>query len=347
VSASEEDDHDLPPPLNLPTFKPVVHAHEILQAVEAIGHNLDDLGKFIRQVQSIDYGLNAEVEFSTLLAWLGNCEMVHRLGQEVMPSDVNRKWNVPDLFALFRRGTDRFSAMIEVKTTKGTILTFKPWYIENLLRYCSLHSQRLLIAWRPRNVALWFLVSPEHLRPVGDTLQLDLEVAWKNSLMGCLAGDFSIHRYEGAGLYVEMGRDSEKLATDNGYEARYVIQKVEWRDGRGNAYEKLPLSITSALLTKAIDHETVEDPIITKAWVCDGSFVYAQEVLRTVVTFWSQDEGPIRWNHVYENFDGILSRARLDDGLQKYFGVFVHILVHQILATWPVFLSESWRVFGE
>lgn len=335
--------YDLPPPLRLPAFKPVVHAHEILQAVEAIGHNLDDLGKFIKRVQHIDYGLNAEVEFSTLLAWLGQCEMTHRLGQEIMSSERDEKWNVPDLFTVFRRGTDRFSAMIEVKTTRKPILTLKPWYIENLLRYCSLHSQSLLIAWRPRSVGLWFLVSPEHLKPVDDTLQLDLECAWKNTLMGCVAGDFSIHRTDGSGLYVEMGRDGEKLPTDNGYAARYVVQKAEWRDGRGNAYEELPLEITSALLTKAIDYESVEDPIVTKAWVCDGSVVYAQEVLRTLATFWSQDEAPVRWNHVYENFDSIPSGSRICEVTQKYFGAFIRIVGHQYPETWPPFLPDSWK----
>ena len=180
MSEQEDEDYDLPPQLRLPDFSPILHGHKILQAVEAIGHNLDDLGKFIGQVQHIDYGLNAEVEFATLLAWLGHCEMAHRLGQAVVSSDREQTWNVPDLFVVFRRGVERFSAMIEVKTTKERVLSFKPWYIENLLRYSSLHSQRLLIAWRPRSIGLWFLVSPEHLRPVGDTLRLDLEVAWKN-----------------------------------------------------------------------------------------------------------------------------------------------------------------------
>ena len=346
MSELEDDDYDLPPPLNLPTFKPVVYAHEILQAVQEVGHNLDDLDKFIRRVQHIDYGLSAEVEFSALLAWLGNCELVHRLDQQVMSSDRDPKWEVPDLFALFCRGTSRFSAMIEVKTTKEAILTFKPSYIENLCRYCSLHSEHLLIAWRPRSIALWFLVSSDHLIPVGDKLQLDLEAASKNSLIGCLAGDFSIHRYEGAGLYVEMGRDSEKLPTSTGYTARYVIQKVEWRDVRGDAYNKLSLPITASLLTSTIHHEAVEDSIITKAWVSDGSFVYAQQILRTVVTFWSADEGPVRWRHVYENFDTILSRASLHDELQRYLGVFVHIVAHQTPAIWPAFLHESWRVRG-
>src|ERR1700677_1765318 len=122
------EEFDLPPQLKQPPFKLNQKAHEILQAIEACDYKLDDLGLFIKQVQQFDYGLTAEVEFATLLAWLDQCEMVHRLDQKVWSSERDSKWNVPDLFAVFRRGTDRFSAMIEVKTTNDMERDFKPDY---------------------------------------------------------------------------------------------------------------------------------------------------------------------------------------------------------------------------
>ena len=116
------------------------------------------------------------------------------------------------------------------------------------------------------------------------------------------------------------------------------------RDGQGNAYATLPLAMRSVLLTKAVHCETAEDPVITKGWVCDGSIVYAQEVLRTVATFWSPDDVVVRWNHVYQNFDRILSRARLHEGLQRYLGIFIRHVIHQIPGPWPTFLPDSWCV---
>jgi Holliday junction resolvase len=337
------EEFDLPPQLKQPPFKLNQKAHEILQAIEACDYKLDDLGLFIKQVQQFDYGLTAEVEFATLLAWLDQCEMVHRLDQKVWSSERDSKWNVPDLFAVFRRGTDRFSAMIEVKTTNDMERDFKPDYIEHLRRYSAVHSQPLLIAWRPRSVGIWFLVSADCLKPGGDMLKLDLETAWKNNLMGCLGGDFSVHRYEGCGLFVVMHRDSEKQPTANGYSARYTIEKAEWRDANGNSYEQLPQPISSILLTKAVSCEFVEDPYCTQAFVCDGSFIHAQEILRTVARFWLDDDELVRWNHVYGNFDAILSREQLHADLQRYFGIFVQYVIHQLPSTWPGFLPEVWR----
>lgn len=343
MSEAEHEDHDLPPPLGTPSFDPVRQGHNLIRAVEDVGYTVEDAAKFIGRLKNIDYGLNAEAEFATLLAWLGRCEMVHHLGQEVMSSDRRRKWHIPDLFVVLRKGGERFSAMVEVKTTGDELLVFKNEYIEGLRNYCSQHLQPLLLAWRPRCIGPWFLVSPEQLHSEGDKLRLDLETAWKNSLMGCLAGDFSIHRVEGSGLFVEMDRQGEKAEAEGGYSAPYVIRKAEWRDGQGRAYESLSLPITTTILTKAAPLDHVGDPTITKAWVCDGSFVHAQEVLRTIVTFWSADDGPIRWNHVYDNFDRILSRDRLLEGLLANLGTFVKFIGHLLPSSLPASVPESWR----
>jgi Holliday junction resolvase len=342
VSISEEP--DLPRPLKLPTFKPNQNAHEILKAIEACGYKLDDVPSFIKQVQHFDYGLAAETEFATLLAWLGRCELVHQLDQRIWSSQKQIKWTIPDLFAVFRNGSDQFSAMIEVKTTSdGRIRDFKSEYIERLRHYSALHSQPLLIAWRPRALGIWFLVPADCLKPEGDVLKLDLENAWKNNLMGCVAGDFSVHRYGGCGIYVVMHRKSEMHPIADGYSAEFVIEKVEWRDRTGNPYQKLPLSISSALMTKGESCKSDEDPYHTEAFICDNSFVLAQEILRTYVTFWSEHNDLVRWNHVYDNFDAILSRDKLHADLQSYFGIFIKYLLHQLPSTWPSFLPESWR----
>lgn len=113
----EEEKHaDLPPYIGMPEYKDSDAAHTIIEAAEDVRWDFDDKAKFIKRVRQIDLGLSAEDEFAALLAWLGRCELVHRNGQKGF-SSTGRKWHIPDLFALFQKGADSFSAVIEVKTT--------------------------------------------------------------------------------------------------------------------------------------------------------------------------------------------------------------------------------------
>jgi Holliday junction resolvase len=343
VDDQAEKHADLPPAIVMPEFDGLNAAHTIIEAAEDVRWNYDDKAKFIKRVRQIELGLSAEDEFSALLAWLGRCELVHRNGQRYLTSNKGRKWDIPDLFALFRQGADSFSAMIEVKTTKKGTLKFKFSYINGLREYSYLHSRPLLIAWRPRYFGFWLLFDPDHLKPVDDKLQIDFEEAYKNNLLGCVAGDFSIGQVEGAGLYFRMRRDGEKCPIDSGYSARYIIDEVGWRDGGGTPYERLPRSVKYALLTHAVDFESVDDPYITQAFVSGGGMVHAQDILRMIVTFWLRGNEPVRWSHVYQNRDLLPPRDELLTDLQGYYGSFIRCIIHQKPGRWPGFLPETWK----
>lgn len=187
------------------------------------------------------------------------------------------------------------------------------------------------------------LFDPDHLKPVDNKLCIDFEEACKNNLLGCVAGDFIVGRVEGAGLYFRMRRDSEKYPTATGYSARYIIDQVGWRDGNGTEYERLPRSVKFALLTHAVDFESVDDSYITKAFVSSGGMVHAQDILRMIVTFWLRNNEPVRWNHVYHRRDVLPPRDELLADLQGYYGSFIRCTIHQKPGVWPGFLPLDWQ----
>lgn len=339
----DEKTADLPPPLRMPGFNPVDAAHTLIEAAEDVRWEFVDKAAFLKRVKHIEFGLSAEDEFSALITWLGSCQLVHRNGQDWQSSCDATKWNIPDLFAVFRKSDLSFSTMIEVKTTSDGPLRFTEAYVRGLREYSALHSQPLLVAWRPREFGVWMLFDPDHLQSDAGKLVIDFETAFKNNLLGCVAGDFFISRLEGSGLYFRLRRDSEKVPKESGYSAVFVYEDIGWRDAQGRTHKRLPRAVKYMLLSNSDFLDSVEDDYITKAIVARGGLLQAQDVFRTLVTGWLRENEPMRWKHVRENRDVLLPRDELLEGLQAYFGTFLHYVIHHLPNSWPTCLPKAWK----
>jgi Holliday junction resolvase len=219
-------------------------AHAVVKAAERLGWDLSDPGKFLGQVQHVEYGLSSEMEFAAILRWLGWCSFVHRLSEDVLEDRARSVWAVPDLFAIFSVGGQTCSALIEVKTGVDTVLKFKKSYLQRLETYAALLNQPLLIAWRPRSIGFWMLFDPAIAKPIDDeNVAVSFGLAIKNDLMSLLAGDYYIAPTEGAGLRLEYERIGEKQPTADGYEAIFRVSDAYLHDAAGVRTEAVPAQL--------------------------------------------------------------------------------------------------------
>jgi hypothetical protein len=72
----------------------------------------------LARLQQLQHGLDPENELALILSWLGNCRLVHKLGQEQLPLDSPGEYRVPDLLAAFEHNGKIVPVLIEVKTTE-------------------------------------------------------------------------------------------------------------------------------------------------------------------------------------------------------------------------------------
>jgi hypothetical protein len=319
-------------------------AHALVRAAEQVGWDIATPVKFLRQVQHVEYGLSAEMEFAAILRWLGWCGFVHRLSEDVLQDPARSRWNVPDLFAVFSTGGDTCSALIEVKTSEGAVLEFKKSYLERLQAYADLMKQPLLIAWRPRILGFWILFDPHIAQPVGnESLKVNFGDAIKNDLMSVLAGDYYIVPEEGAGLRLEYERIGEKKSTADGYEAIFRVSSAYLHDAAGVRIDNVPDSIVWAIFATVADRQKIADDSIVQSFVASGGLTRAQLVLRTAVGFSLNEEERIHWKAVGNNLASVLSCDSLLHDAEARFGTFMSYIFHQQPQEIPSFLPTNWR----
>lgn len=317
-------------------------AHVVVRAAEQLDWQLDDPKAFLRRVQHVEYGLSSEMEFAALLRWLGRCPMVHRLSEDVL-ADTEVPWSVPDLITVFSLAGSIFPALIEVKTTKRPILKVKKTYLSRLQAYAKLLHLPLLIAWRPRSIGFWVMVDPIQISPVdANTLSLNLNDALRNDLMSLVAGDFYIVPEQGVGLRIEAMRISAKIPTDDGYEAKYRINKACILDSDRNEVNKVPNSIIWMIFSAMHYHQEVTDKAIVQSFLTHGGMIRAQMVLRTAGSFPLEEGQRIHWKEVGTNLDAIISSSSLLSDAQNHFGTFVQYIFHQQPQAVPGFLPDNW-----
>lgn len=103
-----------------------------------------DVAAVAEGVRRLDIGLPIEDEFSVVCAWLGKCQLLHKLDQHQVPIASKQKYQVPDLLAKFSTQTSKSPVLIEVKSKKDKLLSFKPEYMGRLQNYADLVGMPLL-----------------------------------------------------------------------------------------------------------------------------------------------------------------------------------------------------------
>ncbi|CBJ36219.1 conserved protein of unknown function (predicted Restriction endonuclease, type II-like) [Ralstonia solanacearum CMR15] len=183
---------------------PVDAARLIHEVLSELGWSADP-SHVAQSVRRLDIGLPAEDEFSVVCAWLGQCELLHKLDQQQVPIASREKFQVPDLLARFTTQTNSVPVLIEVKSKQGNTLSFKPEYLEKLTNYAELVGMPLLIAWKFHG--FWMLFEAKHLRRAKSNLNISLSTASQQNLLGMLAGDVGYKIGAGVGIHLRFRKD--------------------------------------------------------------------------------------------------------------------------------------------
>jgi len=172
--------------------------------------------EIVARVNRLALGLPAEDEFIAICSWLGQCRLIHKLDQAPSPSSSGRHYQVPDLFAEFIVNGKSVTVLIEVKMKKCNSLSFTPKYRKKLQAYSQLVGHPILIAWKIHG--LWILVELSHFKKADTNFNLSWKVALKESLMGILAGDYSITLHRGAGVHFKFRKQNlvDSVVEENG-----------------------------------------------------------------------------------------------------------------------------------
>lgn len=199
--------------------KPDDFARLIHESLEQLGWKAD-VKEVIDRINRLDAGLPLEDEFSIICGWLGRCRLIHKLDQQQYPLSSKSEFQVPDLIGRFiLRDGNECTVLIEVKTSKNNVLSFKPEYYEKLKAYGDILGLPVLVAWKKYN--LWSLVSIDEFSLAKKNYNLSFGDAMKNSLLGIMAGDFSYTPEINSGLHLSFKK--EKLIES--VETETVIQQ--------------------------------------------------------------------------------------------------------------------------
>lgn len=324
-------------------FSTVNAAHAVVRAAEALNWEFSDFDAFMRRAQHIEYGLSAEIEFATVLRWLGKCKFVHRLNDDSLSDASFNDVLAPDLLAIFEDRGCRLCTLIEVKTGAAHQLKFTLAYMKKLKAYAEIVGQPLLVAWRPHNLGFWILFDPCIAELRGGDLVVSLDLAIKNDLMGQIAGDFSVVPEENAGLRIVAKRIGEKENTEKGYKAIYEITDAYFHDSSGGRSLKLSNAIATFLIAASEYSEEIEDERIVRAFTATSGMAKAQMILRVAVGFALKDDERIHWKAVGKDLDAILSCSELLAETQQSFGTYVRYVLFQQPQITPTFVPSVWR----
>lgn len=238
----------------------------IHETLEAVGWEAD-VTKIAEQVKRLDVGLPAEDEFSVLCAWLGKCELLHKLDQHQMPSLSKKTYQVPDILAYFSTQSVRKPVLIEVKSKKANTLSFSPEYLERLEAYSTMVGLPLLIAWKFHS--LWVLFEAKHLKKMKRNFNISFGAALKENLLGVLVGDLAYKIGRGAGIHLRFQKEKMVSAESNGSERieqwQMRLSEVAFTSREGEVITNLSNDVRSLFATW--DLETQEDHDDDHIWV--------------------------------------------------------------------------------
>jgi Holliday junction resolvase len=192
-----------------------------------------------------------EDEFAVVCAWLGKCQLLHKLDQQQVPVASKDVFQVPDLLAKFSTQSSHAPVLIEVKSKKENVLSFTPGYLKKLQNYADLVGMPLLIAWKCHS--WWMLFEAKHMTKAKKNFNISLNTASRENLLGALAGDVAYKVGTGAGVHLRFRKD-KLLGTEEAFEG-YVekwamtVDEVNFTDYQGQHRKDLDAEVQSLMTT--------------------------------------------------------------------------------------------------
>jgi len=191
-----DDQREIPSP-------PSDAARLFQDAIAELGWDADPVA-IAEQVRRLNIGLPAEDEFAVLCAWLGKCDLIHKLDQAQGPSSSRDRFQVPDFLASFSTATT--PVLVEVKSKASKTLSFRSDYYERLSNYAGLVGLPILVAWKFHS--LWTVFELRQMRKAVSNYNIRFEEAMTQSLLCSLVGDVGYRIGSGAGMHLHFMKEN-------------------------------------------------------------------------------------------------------------------------------------------
>ena len=306
----------------------------------------------IERLEQIDLGLSAEDEFQCILVWLGKCPMCHKTEQVPFVSSDFDPVKIPDIIAAFSIGDRTVTVAIEVKSTSHRKLSWSQGYYEKLSRYGSLTGLPVLVAWKHVPFRIWTLTDINAFRKNKINWVLPMNEAFRQNLLGVLAGELSYQLMDGVGLHLEARKD-ELVRTESADQSetwRLTITKAWFTDGNGKEYRQTPPGIWPLFLGSHLSiHTEVNAATVLESFVIDktnevvGKTQWLHRVLPLILRFTESDSDPISWRQKLLRNALPTTGSRLKDVLGETIGIFTKCVFEHEPVSLPVYLKSVYK----
>ena len=326
-------------------------ARTSVEILTQVGVDTRDQEALVKRLRHYEYGYSAEMECAAILAWLGNCSVVHRLVQDAYVHSDLGDLIVPDLLAVFSREGCSLPVAIEVKSTDSLYVPWSDEYQAKLRRYSEAVNLPVLLAWRPRRFGHWLLVDALSENIVANG-RVDLAQAMMHNLMTVVAGDFWITPMPGVGLNFRSTIIGEKKPMPDGYSGTMRIERAYFGTRQEELKELSQSSI--ALIVAAASEEYFEESegAVSSGFVVpedesdgtpgDGGMICSQDLLRSAVGWSRKPDQRIAWRHVLAQLESIMPKRQMEDDLGKDIGTAVRYILHVLPTQMPEFVPSAW-----
>ena len=216
-------------------------AHIVAQVVENLG-GLINKQRVLDKVEQFMRGLPAESEFVALCTWMGQCMWIHKLDQEVFPSEAKEILCIPDLLGMFTYENQKIPALIEVKRTKtNKKLVFSGKCMRRLRAYSDVTGLPLLIAWKQEEIGTWALFDIDRMELKKTAYHISLENALRTDLTGVLLGNVFISVTTGVAIKLVFEKEGDIQRDHSGAVVQFTgrLRKVVPINAAGEEFPQL------------------------------------------------------------------------------------------------------------
>jgi Holliday junction resolvase len=326
-----------------------INPFTITQVLRELGPSADPK-KLAERIKQIDLGLTPEDELQVILFWLGRCSVCHKLENVPFVSKGKAQVRVPDLLAVFDVVNSNFRTAIEVKTSRHSTLHWSAKYLESLLRYQEITGMPVLIAWKHPQLELWTLNDIAVFERTQHAYKLTLERAFKENLMGILAGDVCYQLMDGVGLHITFQKEKliEKEVSSDTETWQARITDAYFTDGKGIKYTETPPGIFHLFLASPFVSNTEENSemifhsfVINSQSQTAGDIQFLHHVFPILLFFLDKNEDKIEWRNVSKKVSLPFNGEELKTYLETSIGVFTKYELLQRPQTLPKWLNLS------
>lgn len=290
-----------------------------------------------KKIKEIDLGIKPEDEFQSIITWLGNCLICHKIENIPYISNKSEECGVPDLLAVLENDNGKSTFAIEIKSTNKKQLSWSKKYYNKLVKYQENTGLQILVAWKHRSLGLWTLSDLSEFKIKKDNWKLSQEAAFKQNLLGILAGDCIYQLKNGVGLHIEIKKKGLISKNSRSEKWNAVVAKAFFRDGNGLKIKKSPPGIFQLFLSSNFEckQRIEKDTIYLEYTISDQNQIQWLHQCLPILLKFPDNKVSINWREQFNKkgfpYNGTFFKKALNDQLKT----FTHCIIKQLPQATP------------